>query len=179
MDLAYAVTRGLVSYLDTVAKGLGPGEGDREAIIGDYLLFSFLCLAIDGQRACIFGVGDGVYSLNGDIRALDPGPDNAPSYVGYLIMNGPSRSASPTMHVLTPVENVETMMIATDGLLDLDRTPDTFLKDGNRQGGTEQFEEDATLLANAGRLQRKLALLGEINGRLRDDTTAVVVRRVQ
>ncbi len=179
MDLAYAVTRGLVSYLDTVAKGLASDDSEREALVGDYLLFSFLCLAIDGQRACIFGVGDGVYSLNGDIRTLDPGPDNAPSYAGYLIMNGPTRSASPTMHVVTPVENVETMLIGTDGLLDLDRTPDTILKDGNRQGGIEQFEEDATLLATAGRLQRRLSILGEINGRMRDDTTAIVVRRVQ
>lgn len=179
MDLAYGVTRSLVTYLDNVAKGLSPDDAEREALIGDYLLFGFLCLAIDGQRACIFGVGDGVYSLNGEYHALDPGPENAPAYVGYLIMTGPTRSATPEMHVATSVEQVETMLIGTDGLLDLDRQPDSPLKDGSRQGGVEQFEEDASLLANAGRLQRRLSILGEINGRMRDDATAVVVRRVR
>lgn len=179
MDLAYATTRALVSYLDTVTKGLAQDDAERDALIGDYFLFSFLCLAIDGQRACIFGVGDGVLSLNGDIKILDPGPDNAPSYVGYLLMLGPTRSASPELHVATTVDKVETMMIGTDGLLDLDRAPDVPLKDGNRQGGIEQFEEDEMLLVNAGRLQRKLSILGEINGRMRDDTTVVVVRRVR
>ena len=179
MDLAYASTRGLVAYLDMVAKGLAPDDAERETIIGEYLLFGFLCLAIDGNKACVFGVGDGVVSLNGEIKILDPGPENAPSYVGYLLMRGPSRSATPEMHVMATVDEVETMMIGTDGLLDLDRTPDVPLKDGDRQGGIDQFEADASLLANAGRLQRRLAILGEINRRMRDDCTVVVVRRVR
>jgi hypothetical protein len=179
MDLAYGTTRALVTYLDTVAKNLAPDDAERETLIGEYLLFGFLCLAIDGQRACVFGVGDGVVSLNGEARLLDPGPDNAPSYVGYLIMQGPSRGASPEMHISTSVDDVETLLIGTDGLLDLERTPDVPLKDGNRQGGIDQFEEDPTLLTNAGRLQRRLSLLGELNGRMRDDTTVVVVRRVR
>jgi hypothetical protein len=94
-------------------------------------------------------------------------------------MQGPSRGASPEMHISTSVDDVETLLIGTDGLLDLERTPDVPLKDGNRQGGIDQFEEDPTLLTNAGRLQRRLSLLGELNGRMRDDTTVVVVRRVR
>lgn len=179
MELAYATTRSLVTYLDTVAQGLSPDDAEREDLIGEYLLFGYLCLAIDGQRACIFGVGDGVFSLNGDIHVLDPGPDNAPPYVGYLLMNGRSRSASPVLHIQTKVELVETMMIGTDGLLDLERTPDLPLKDGDRQGGIEQFEEDASLISTAGRLQRRLSILGDTNHRMRDDTTVVVVRRVR
>jgi hypothetical protein len=178
MDLAYASTRALVSYLDTLAKGLASDDAERDALIGEYLLFGFLCLAIDGQKACVFGVGDGVVSLNGEMKVLDPGPENAPPYVGYLLMRGPTRSASPELHVSSPVDHVETLMIGTDGLLDLDRTPDVALKDGERQGGMEQFEEDDTLITNAGRLQRRLTLLGEVNRRMRDDTTVVVVRRV-
>ncbi len=178
MDLAYAGTRSLVAYLETVAKGISNDEAEREAMIGEYLLFGFLCLAIDGQRACVFGVGDGVVSLNGEIMVLDPGPDNAPAYVGYVLMRGLSRSTAPQLHVATTVDRVETLMIGTDGLLDLDRTPDVPLIDGDPQGGIEQFEADASLLSNAGRLQHRLALLGDTNRRMRDDTTVIVVRRV-
>lgn len=179
MDLAYSSTRALVGYLDQIAKGMTNDPDERETFIGDHLLFGFLCLAIDGQRACIFGVGDGVVSLNGDTTVLDPGPSNAPAYVGYLIMSGPSRSAIPEMHAVATVEEIETMMIGTDGLLDLERMPDSALKDGERQGGMEQFEEDASLFANSGRLQRRLLVLGEANQRMRDDTTVSVVRRVK
>lgn len=76
----------------------------------------------------MFGVGDGVVSLNGDVQIIDPGPDNAPPYVGYLIMEGPSRGAIPELYVQANVEQVDTLLIGTDGLVDLERTPDLPLK---------------------------------------------------
>ncbi|MBK6696154.1 MAG: protein phosphatase 2C domain-containing protein [Myxococcales bacterium] len=179
MELAYGTTRALVTYLDNVARGACPDDREREEFIAETLLFGFLGLAIDGTRVSVFGVGDGVVSLNGDVQIIDPGPDNAPPYVGYLIMEGPSRGAIPELYVQANVEQVDTLLIGTDGLVDLERTPDLPLKNGDRQGGIDQFEADAMLTAQAGRLQRRLAVLGELNGRMRDDTTAVLVRRVR
>ena len=73
--------------------------------------------------------------------------------------------------------DVRSVIIGTDGLNGLMDRADEPLSDGSLQGGLEQFEEDPRYLANPSLLHKRLTVIGDGNGRLRDDTTMILIRR--
>ena len=152
------------------------------AAVHDHLLFTVLGAVVTPARALVFGVGDGVFSLNGEATVIDPGPDNAPPYIGYDLL--PSREAGGeragtafTVHLDVPTAKVQTLLVGTDGLVDLMQRAHEPLKNGEPQGGLAQFEVDDALFKSPLLLQKRLVVIGEANRRLRDDTTVIVLRR--
>jgi len=87
-----AVEADVLTALSAVAAGC-PGE--PEQTIHDCLLFTVLGIAVCGERAVLFALGDGVLGYNGAVKALGPYPGNAPPYLGYALL--PDR-ASGTPH---------------------------------------------------------------------------------
>ncbi len=163
----HAVIDGLLDYLRQVGNSLGP---DRlEETVGDYLLFTLLVAVVDQRTTCIFGVGDGVWSVNCRRSVIDPGPENAPAYLAYRLLDHhdypyPER-LEPTLYLRTPTEEVRSLIIGTDGLADLGR------------GGLNPFSWNKRYIDNPMQLQRRLVVLGEHRRMLPDDTSMVLIRQ--
>ena len=169
---ASGVAAAALAWLDGIASSFG--DARRQDALADMLLFTFLVAAVGPERAFVFGVGDGVVSLNGVTLALDAGPDNAPPYLAYGLL-GPA--PTPIVHVDVPARDVRTLVVATDGAVELLARAGEALDGGARQRGLDQFEEDAAYLKNASLLQKRLVVIGERHGRLHDDTTIGLLRR--
>jgi hypothetical protein len=106
-ELATEVTDALVAWLYTLARGCG----ELEAFVQEQLLTTFLCAAVRGGEALVFGVGDGVVHVDGRTQVLDAGPENAPPYVAYRLL--PLGGAPLAVHHSGPARNIA---LATDGL---------------------------------------------------------------
>ena len=172
------LTTALVGALGTVARRLAPSEDLVPSTVNDFLLFSFLVIVVSRTRTVVFGAGDGVFSVNGTVHALDAGPANAPAYVAYALLEAgaidvPRRRAYATVHYDGPTNEVESALVATDGALDLlDHA------DGLRDGvDLAQFERDARYSRNASLVQKRLVVLRETQRVLADDTTIALLKR--
>jgi hypothetical protein len=161
--VAEAVTTALSNYLLGLARALSPAPDPLDPRVGDLLLFSFLAAVVREDAAFVFGVGDGVWSVNGRITTLDAGPANTPHYLAYGLLGGePPR---PALHFAGDPASVASIAIATDGALDLPDLP--------------AFERDPRYVRNPSLVQKRLVALGDRAGGLFDDTTvALVLRRV-
>ena len=155
-ELGEQIAAGLVDYLRQIAAGLGGGPG----VVQDYLLFTFLAAVVEPDRALIIGLGDGLFAVDGERRVLDPGPDNAPAYLGYRLVD-PSllrapTSLAPRLHLRARA--VRSLVLATDGAAAL-----------------LPHELDNSLYARNPSLAQKR--LNAVEQRLADDASLVVIRR--
>jgi Protein phosphatase 2C len=155
-ELASALADDLLDYLRQIAAGLG---GSPE-VVRDYLLFTFLAAVIEPDRALVIGLGDGLFAADGERRVIDPGPDNAPPYLAYRLVDPALLTAPPD---LTPrlhlrAGTLDSLVLATDGAAAL-----------------SPGELDHPLYArNPSLLQKRL---NAAERRLGDDTSLVLVRR--
>jgi hypothetical protein len=144
--------------------------------VHELLLFSFLAAIVDEERALVFGAGDGVLAVNGEATVLDPGPENAPDYLGYALVE-PVPRGRVRVHRACASAEIASILLATDGALDLMRRADEPI-DGAPQGGLDQFTRDARYARNPSLLKKRLTVIGALHGRLRDDTTIAVLTRI-
>ncbi len=165
-ELPTRVCESLVSFLFTVARGLdldGESLGDD---VAQQFLFTFQCAVMDGERALVFGVGDGVVAIDGVPRVLDAGADNAPPYLGYRLVPQArlpfdfraTAATAPVVHHLGPAA---TVALATDGL-------------------SHATGELLTLAANEAVWKNPYALgraLNVLAPRLHDDATVALLKR--
>lgn len=176
----------LIDFLSSVCIQMSPRGMPIDDLLHHYFLFTYLCVVVTQEETWIVGQGDGVFSVNGTTRVLDSGPDNAPRYPAYRLAD-PNRlkGGAQTVHggrpstlYSGPTASLESLVIGTDGLVDLMERADEPLNDGTRQGGIEQFERENRFITNPTLLHKKLVVIGEGHGRLRDDTTMVLIRRI-
>lgn len=164
---------GLLEYLTATIDGLRPRREERVDTVQELFLFTFLVALVDAERALCFGLGDGLAAVNGEVTLLEAGPDGAPPYLSYeLIREHLARDPGPLAPTLVhagPSSAVDSLLVATDGAVDLlptedDREPDllsplwlapSFARDPNALG--------VHLCANPERLF--------------DDTTVALIRR--
>lgn len=160
-----ALARGLIRHLDPFVRSLSTSPGIDPAVIQEFFLFTFLMLIMTEERTTIFGVGDGVFSVDGRTTVLDAGEENAPPYVGYRLVPGavePGREIyEPRIHFDGPTSSVDAILIGTDGAASLE---------------VNELLEDQRFLRNRTLLHKRLRVLST-ERRLDDDTTVVLVRR--
>lgn len=176
----------LLSNIDTLARAIG---GDYKQVIEDYFLFTLLGVVIDREFAVFFAVGDGTIFVNGLHIQLGPFPDNTPPYISYnlisekVVVDSESIQLGPILQV--PVGELETFLIATDGI------DDYMNREGDQLPGLEKtleplqrfWEDDKYFRGNPQLLSRQLKLAARDwpqnnpePGILSDDTTLVVGR---
>jgi hypothetical protein len=151
------VTRELARFLEKIAALVPVKPRD---VIAELLLFGFLAFVIDPREALVFGMGDGVFEVNGERTVLDPGPENAPPYPAYLLLEQ-LPALAPKTHLRIATSELELLAIGTDGAALL---------------GPE-LTGDASWPKNPQLLQRRMNVLARSRGDLHDDATAIVVRR--
>jgi hypothetical protein len=176
-----ATRAGLVDYLEKSARLLRPESDELAHILEEFFLFTYLVGVLQPERALVFGQGDGLVSVNGNVHIIDSGPDNAPPYPAYALVRemlaGDPGSLMPVLHHEGPTSEVTSLLIATDGANELVARADEPLSNGELPGGLEQFEQGDAALADPAFLAQRLTILSRIHRRLRDDTTIVLIRR--
>lgn len=184
-ERAEALGGALLDFVGSVCFQLSPGGMPIDDLLHHYFLFTYLVVVMSPDSTWITGQGDGVISVNGRTTVLDSGPENAPRYAAYRLAD-PSRlrgghgtvmGGKPATLYDGDTAGVRSVIIGTDGLNDLIARADQPLADGQRQGGLEQFEEDPRFVSNPSLVHKRLVVIGEGNGRLRDDATLVLIRR--
>lgn len=169
--------------------------GSFSKFVSDNLLFTLIALIIMDDTTYVVGIGDGVYAVNGETVKIGPFPKNEPPYIVYggLI----NSTIAPelvqfTVHKTIPTAELMSALIGTDGVGDLDRAAEKTLP-GKKElvGPLSQFWTDDRHFKNPESIRRRLNLINnpashtdwaakettEEFGRLKDDTTLVVVRR--
>jgi hypothetical protein len=145
----------LVAYLRQIAAGLGGGP----EVVHHHLLFTILIALVEPERTLILGLGDGLYSVDGAEQQIDPGPDNAPPYLAYRLVD-PERLEGASLEPLrvhVTVPRAESIWIATDGV------------------AAVGLGELATNPRNPSLLQKRLNVLERA---FSDDATAISIRKL-
>ncbi|MGV3620103.1 MAG: protein phosphatase 2C domain-containing protein [Archangium sp.] len=142
----------LVKWIDVVSLSLQSGERVRER--GEHLepffLFTFLAAVRRDDEFIVFGMGDGVVSVDSDLLTLDSGDDNAPNYCAYRLT-----SSSPPSVVTHFTGRASRVALMTDGLSGvaagelwspgLARNPFTLQRRLNVLAARERLHDDATI----------------------------------
>jgi hypothetical protein len=159
-DAAEEVVRELLARLEVLARSLDPAFELRADRIEEALLFTFLAAVVTPSTAVVFGIGDGLVSVDGAVTTLDPGPDNAPPYAAYGLLGA---RLEPRIHHVVEAADCGAIAIATDGLLGaLDSLP--------------ELTADRRYVRNPSLLRKRLVVLSD-QGRLADDATLAVIQR--
>lgn len=194
-----AVQQQMLKRLRWLARQLG-GENTKDLTkdlvktVQHHLLFTLLGAVITPEETVIFGLGDGVYALNGEIHPLGPYAHNAPPYLAYHLLPAEILNFEPPplqVHLQRPTATVQTLLLGSDGVLDLIAAASSLLP-GKAEpvGELSQFWQDA-YFQNRDRIRRRLTLINrditradwkqqqlvKHSGLLPDDTTLVCLRR--
>ncbi len=171
--------------------GLLRSMGEPAArIVAEYFLFTVIGVAISNEGACIFGIGDGLWAMNGDIVKIPPFAGNAPPYLGYgLLGEGPSF----VIHQQSSLDDFESALIGSDGAVDYEAASGAPYPGsrGEKVRPLPTFWQENKYFQNEDAVRRTLWLVNrEVNrpvwnekrivkesGLLEDDTTLIVVRK--
>lgn len=193
-DFWHTVREATLNQLQTVAAALG---GSLPQVVSDYLLFTVVGVIVTPLKTVIFSLGDGVYAINGDVKTIGPFPDNMPPYLAYGLVNSSLATSNPDrlhfcIEAVRPTAEVQSVLIATDGLEELLRSTGCKLPGkSDVVGAVSQFWEADHYFSNPDAIRRKLSLMNAESrrpdwenrrmvkepGLLSDDTTLVVIRK--
>lgn len=186
-----------LDHIQSLAHGMG---GTVREIVDDFFLFTIVGVVVGKRLTFVFGIGDGVYAINGTLYELGPFPDNAPPYLAYGITGSTIATTQPSLlqlqaYAVLHTADVRSVIVGTDGVMDMVRAVQKNLP-GREDvvGPLSQFWEDDRYFANPFTVGRRLHLMNpsnpkdaavvkdgasptKENGLLPDDTTFVVVRR--
>jgi len=188
------VRQDILAQITVLAKSMGKSLTE---VIAEYFMFTVVGYLITPSRTSVFSIGDGVYVLNGEVNRIGPFPDNKPPYLTYAISPADISITHPELikfqiHEVVPTDQVQSILIGTDGVVDLIDVAEKCLPGKTELvGPISQFWEDDKYFDNPDLIRRRLFLtnrdlvkvsrperhLNRIHGLLRDDTTLVVVRR--
>lgn len=165
-----------------------------ETFFTEYFLFTALCFIVEKNYTYIFSIGDGVYALNGNVKNLGGFESNAPPYVAYgLIPDAipPELNIKFQINEIIKTENLDTLLIATDGAEDIIRHEDHKISGRNELVGplaqfwdNDKYYNDFNITRRLTIMNRELWKLNRENvsleketGCLDDDTTIIVLKR--
>ena len=169
-ELPAIVMADLVEELARLARVLAVDESELTRVVEAHLLFTVQCAVVAGERAIVFGVGDGVISIDGDARVLEGGA--APDCPVYALFEGLGGRVVVHHHG----SFARTIALGTDGAAELIAQADTPLADGTALGGLRGFEDDARYLKNKSLAQKRFHAWCDRGGPV-DDCTVVVLKR--
>ena len=173
-DVADATLTALVALLDRTARACSVDD-DVSAFVASCLLFTVQAAVIGPERFCVFGVGDGLVRVNGagiDVPAAD---DGAPDCPAYRLVDGLHDHARLRVHARGSTASLRSIVVASDGALELGASSSVLLPSGELFGGVSLFERDERFVSNPSLAQKRIASLGPAAPE--DDCSVVVLRR--
>jgi hypothetical protein len=97
--------------------GLQFGSDAWDKFVIDKLLFTILGFAIVGDQYWVFGLGDGCYGINGDIKVIDT--PTTPYFGESLLTKNELTTYVIDVHKSGKTESMQHLWVASDGLNDL------------------------------------------------------------
>jgi hypothetical protein len=170
-----------------------------KTIIRHYFLFTIVGVLITKTGVTIFSIGDGVIIINGKIKQLGPFAKNAPPYLAYSLFG--NQNIDPKfddaqwqfqIQKQSPINQVTSILIGTDGVIDLIKLADCNLpENSNSVGAISQFWKKDIYFKNPDMVSKYLSLINRETqkydsenqqilkqvGLLPDDTTLIVIRK--
>jgi hypothetical protein len=183
--------RSLAEAMSTDGRGdAGPGEATRyRRTVADYFLFTTVGVLVDHDAVTTFSLGDGLVIVNGERTRLGPFAENEPPYLGYALLDDVRAPRTFELGQSVAASALDSLLIGTDGVLDLEALADRRLgDDGGTVGPLRQFWEEDRFYRNPDMVRRRLLVIdrdaagsdGSLSaprgGLLPDDTTLVVLR---
>lgn len=194
------VADSLVSY-DSLSSQPDPAF---IAVMCEYMLFTVVGFVITPTMTYTFTIGDGVISMNDEVTIIDPMEGNRPVYLSYAITGSTITDAAPELldakiHHAIPTSDVRSIVIGTDGCVDIINRSEDMMPGNGVVGPLKQFTEENMFIARdtngvmliTPKAQRRLNLMNESkyrvgesgemvrrHGVLHDDTTLIAVRRM-
>jgi serine/threonine protein phosphatase PrpC len=165
-------------------------------VISDCFLFTIVAAVVGKEHTYIISFGDGFYALNGKVSEIGPFENNAPPYVAYGAIEEHLKEKEDlhfVLHEIIPTSELESLLVATDGLSDLIEAEEKKLPGKNELvGPASQFWTRDLFFSNQAAVSRRLALINrsvtkidrknvrltQEHGYLKDDTTLIAIRRV-
>jgi len=180
----------ILGKLHNLALTLGGDTQEKLGeIVKDYLLFTIVGAIITPTETAIFAIGDGAIAINGKVLVIEEFPNNAPPYLAYGLLGAP---VNLQIYGLLPTAEVNSLLIATDGIQDLIESQAKMLPGKSEiVGNIDQFWQEDRYFQNPDAIRRKLALinrevvkpnwqeqrLDRSGGLLSDDTTLITIRK--
>jgi hypothetical protein len=194
--LWYNVRQDVLAHIRILAQSM---DENLIAAICTYFLCTIVGCVITPQSTCIFSCGDGVFYLNGALHVLGPFPGNKPPYLCYGITGSEITNTNPTLldiqrHSICPTDDVQSILIGSDGVNDLVNLADQTLPGREENiGDINQFWINDIYFTNPEWMRNVLTTINtekrkpvweertimKYQGLLRDDTTFIVLRNQQ
>jgi hypothetical protein len=191
--LWYNVRQDVLARIRILAQSM---DDNLITTICQYFLSTVVGCIITPTSTCIFGCGDGVFYLNGDMHVLGPFPGNKPPYLCYGITGSEVTNQNPSLldiqrHIICPSDEVQTLLIGSDGVSDLVNIADQHLPGRQEKiGNISQFWTDDIYFSNPEWMRNVLTTINtekripvweerniiKYQGLLPDDTTLIVIR---
>jgi len=186
------IKRSIVWKIMEIANAM---KGSTFNIIQDYFLFTCIAAIIREKYTTIISIGDGTVAVNGDVKRLGPFENNAPPYIAYNAIKECVKlndDCGFKIVKIVPTSEVETILIGTDGLDDLEDAENKKIPGKDEMvGPLSQFWKNDLYFRNPHAINRRLTLINRTHikldkygqgirremGHLRDDTTMIVIRR--
>jgi hypothetical protein len=160
----------------------GPDASRFARTVLDHLLFTIVGAVLTPGWATTFSIGDGLVFWNGDRRQLGPFPGNEPPYLAYALLSNGDGERRFEIHRPVPVDEARSLLLATDGAVDLERMADRAVPGRDEPvGSIAQFWTEDRFFQNPDMVRRRLTIVGRgaRGGLVPDDTTLVVLRRAR
>lgn len=183
------VRQEVLDQLETLVRGMG---GNLSETVNDYFLFTIVGALILPSGVTTFALGDGAIALNEEILSLGPFADNAPPYLAYGLLERSASEWQFQIHHQLPIAEVSSILIGTDGVIDLIQGAEKNLPGKPEIVSTiSQFWQEDRYFMNSDMVRRRLALINnevikpdwqnhqitKSLGLLSDDTTLIAIRK--
>lgn len=172
-----------------ISNSVNQIKGGHVDVLMDYFLFTIIGFIITDDLTYIFNIGDGAWIENGNINKIGPFPGNAPPFIGYACLKNnflfkeSLSSYNTDFNVkIFNTENIESLLIGSDGILDFIDAEKKEVPGTKRAiGNISQFWQKKEYFEDEFAISEKLNKINCINsknsGLLQDDTTLIVARR--
>jgi len=192
----YKIKTQLTSFISDIAFRMG--DDDFVKTITDHFLFTIVGAISAGPFGAIFSMGDGCYALNGTLVTIPSCENNSPPYLAYNVIPAYvkddvlSESHDFKIHEVFDIRELESLMLGTDGVLDIEVSSEKKIPGKNELvGSVSQFWANDLYIRNSAAITRRLVQIGREHsrvksgwlqsekGHLSDDTTLVLVRQIK
>jgi hypothetical protein len=186
------VRQDVLANIRVLANGLG---GSFAQTVQDYFLFTAIGFVVTPHVSWTFSLGDGTMFINGERIYITPSEGNAPPYMAYgLVETDYAEAPRFCVNRILTTRSLESLLVGSDGLEALVENERTRIP-GKAEviGSIDRLWSDDSFFQNKDALRRFLALANREhsridwkeqrthreNGCLKDDTSVVVLRRIE
>jgi len=140
--------------------------GKTTLTVKEYLLFTIVGFMVIEDMVIIFHCGDGVYGVNDDIYPIKPAITDEQPYLSYQLTSVNNTGLLPDCRIkvltLVPLDQVNNLIIATDGLNEIIQLEDKIIPMTKTPGGKlADFWTDEKILKNPHIAQNKLLAMNK------------------